>query len=563
MGQFIIRISVLVFYFVCILCCGCSKVEQDTVVDIPEEDPVLQCYQLDPLQKVFQEDRVFIENDVVAEVARGETASFQFVLTTNVDVMNCTVTAEPLSDGVNTLDPALKAFVDYVLAGKHLTPVSKDALLPASDYYPDCLKEVDSRDIEAHYNQPVYVEYDIPSELPAGEYTASVIISGMAGGEEFSFRKQIRAKVYDVTVPEQTLWITNWHDHTALSYMNNGGRVEPFSDRYWQLLTEMAHIMKKHRQNMYFIEPLLDFVECNLNDGQYEFDFSNFDKTVQLFIDEGGLKRIEGAQLAHRVSDWDSDYGIYVPNMANLMLLSSSEAQIFLSQFIPALYAHLEEKGWKDIYFQHIGDEPSEGNVSSYIEISEFVKRLAPSMKIIEAVHSHNLDGVVDVWVPQLDYFDQNYDFYKGRQSIGDEMWFYTCMAPRGNYANRFLELPLVQTRILHWINFKYGATGYLHWGFNQDWKETLSNIATDGYVPGGDTYIVYPAYGKVYGSIRLAAMRDGIADYELLKLLESQNPDEAKDIAGSIVMDFDSYNSNIDNFRRIRTRLLSALEKL
>lgn len=184
-------------------------------------------------------------------------------------------------------------------------------------------------------------------------------------------------------------------------------------------------------------------------------------------------------------------------------------------------------------------------------------------MKIIEAVHSHNLDGVVDVWVPQLDYFDQNYDFYKGRQSIGDEIWFYTCMAPRGNYANRFLELPLVQTRILHWINFKYGATGYLHWGFNQDWKETLSNIATDGYVPGGDTYIVYPAYGKVYGSIRLAAMRDGIADYELLKLLESQNPDEAKDIAGSIVMDFDSYNSNIDNFRRIRTRLLSALEKL
>ncbi|MDR3232658.1 MAG: DUF4091 domain-containing protein [Planctomycetaceae bacterium] len=37
--------------------------------------------------------------------------------------------------------------------------------------------------------------------------------------------------------------------------------------------------------------------------------------------------------------------------------------------------------------------------------------------------------------------------------------------------------------------------------------------------------FIVYPAENKVYSSIRFAAMRDGIADYELLKLLAAKNP--------------------------------------
>ncbi len=543
-----------------VLCWSCDNPSADA----PDEyvDPVVECFQLDPLVKVFQEDKVFADNPVVAEVARGETASFQFVIRSNVSVKGCSVAAEPLESGTASIRPSSEAFVGYIRAGMHLTPASEDALFPASDEYPDCLEDVETMDMAAGFNQPVYVTYEIPETAGAGKYTATVTISGTAGTEQFSIEKEITAKVYDVTVPDQTLWITNWHDHTGLSYMNNGGRVEMFSDRYYELLEEMARMMGSHRQNMYYLNPLLDYVKCDLQGSLYTFDFTDFDRTVQLFIDEGGLKRIEGGQLAHRIGDWDSDYGLYIPDNANLMLLESTEAQTFLSQFIPALYAHLDEKGWTDIYYQHIGDEPSEGTVDSYVAIARFVKNLAPEMKIMEAVHSHNLEGIVDVWIPQLDYFDQNYDFYRSRQDMGDEMWFYTCMAPRGNYANRFLELPLVQMRILHWINFKYGATGYLHWGFNQDWKETVSNIATDGYVPGGDTFIVYPAYNRVYSSIRLEAMRDGIADYELLKLLAGKDPDAAAEIAGAVVMDFDNYNSDIDNFRKIRSQLLKELEK-
>lgn len=51
--------------------------------------------------------------------------------------------------------------------------------------------------------------------------------------------------------------------------------------------------------------------------------------------------------------------------------------------------------------------------------------------------------------------------------------------------------------------------------------------------LPGGDSWIVYPNNGKLYGSIRLEAMRDGIADYTLLKMLERRIPNWHGNSAG------------------------------
>jgi hypothetical protein len=137
-------------------------------------------------------------------------------------------------------------------------------------------------------------------------------------------------------------------------------------------------------------------------------------------------------------------------------------------------------------------------------------------------------------------------------------------MEPVGNYANRFLELPLIQTRILHWINFRYHATSYLHWGLNS-WRTTDWETAAGcnwGNVPAGDCWIIYPGYRKTYSSIRLEAMRDGIHDYELLKLLETKNPAGAKELAEGVVKNFDSYDNNIASFRERRVKMLQWLSE-
>ncbi len=77
-----------------------------------------------------------------------------------------------------------------------------------------------------------------------------------------------------------------------------------------------------------------------------------------------------------------------------------------------------------------------------------------------------------------------------------------------------------------------------------------------------GDPFILYPGYKKLYSSIRLHAVRDGIMDYELLKMLSEKNPAKAKELADAMILSFDRYNNSIEHFRGIRKVLLEELNK-
>ena len=120
---------------------------------------------------------------------------------------------------------------------------------------------------------------------------------------------------------------------------------------------------------------------------------------------------------------------------------------------------------------------------------------------------------------------------------------------------------------MIHWVNFRFGATGYLHWGFNQ-WKgdpygeTTFMNLESGNTLPGGDSWIVYPDKGKLYSSIRMEAMRDGITDYTLLKMLEKKNPELAKELCRQVVFNWALYDIDSDHFRMIRHQILEELSK-
>jgi hypothetical protein len=232
---------------------------------------------------------------------------------------------------------------------------------------------------------------------------------------------------------------------------------------------------------------------------------------------------------------------------------------------MPALKQHLEQKGWLDRYMQHIADEPTAKNATSYVTISNYIHEFLPGVKVLDAVlTSKELAGAIDIWVPVLNVLDRDYTFYQDLKEAGKEVWFYTCVSPKGNYANRFIELPLIQTRYLHWINYKYDVTGYLHWGLNY-WVEDQLNADASrdrGRLPAGDNCIIYPGYRKLYSSIRFEAMRDGIDDYQLLKMIEKKDAQKAKSFANSIIIKFNEYDGSVAFFRNIRRQMLDFLSQ-
>jgi hypothetical protein len=531
---------------------------------------------VDPLEKVLVEASYFPPIEAISEVVSGENATLQFVVRSQNSIKDLKVNVSQAEAGGKMLPPAKVGFVGYVKVGRSIWDYSRDRIVSISGYYPDPILEQASINVDFGNTQPIWISIPIPANTDKGLYKGKITITGLNDGKDFSVSKDYSVKVYPVTVGKSSLWFTNWFsiDTMQLKWMNGGKSFEPFSEKHWGYITTLAKKMAEYRQNVAIVSPL-DLSEFTFENGKWKADFAKFDKVVEIFIKEGVIGRIEGGHVGGREGTWTSQFIVRVPNNGtdptkkfDNLPISDLKAQAFLKDFIPALDKHLKEKGWDKIYMQHIADEPIEENIKSYKEIARFVKKLAPDFKLIDACHSKNLSEMLDIWVPQLNFMNESYEFYNNQNKKGKEAWFYTCLNPKGEYVNRFIELPLLKTRYMHWVNFKYNIPGYLHWGLNY-WNEgdpfgEQTGIQYEGgnILPGGDSWIIYPKDGKLFSSIRYDAMRDGLVDYELFKMLEKKDPVKAKEIIDQVIYAFDKYDNNIEAFRRHRRYLMELLSE-
>jgi hypothetical protein len=535
----------------------------------PEETRV-SIVSVDAFENVFLEETYAGETVEPVPLARGETASYQWVLRSEAPITNLRITAGELVNGSTRISSGLKAFVGYLHApidihncGGEINPPVDKYYAPASRLFPDPLLELESlASLPANTNQALWVNYTVPRTAPAGDYTGEVTITGAIDGQTFSKKLEVKAKVYNVTLPaEQKLWVSNWFSTEEMRKMNNNQEVIQFTPTYWNLLTLLANIMRDHGQNVYILPFTPTYTRSG---GTYTFDFTNFDYAVELLIREGGLRRIEGWFLG---AELDTEGGIYIPHLYEYVPFSDNRAKSFLDQYIPALYSHLQSKGWAEMFIQHIYDEPQ--MPGPYNLIAQYIHNIEPRLKIIEAnIMGQQIGYNINIHVPLTQYYQAEVNFYKTFQATaGNELWSYVCCtSPAGLFLNRFVERKLIQSRLLVWVNYRFGYTGFLHWGLNQ-WQ-TMSGAAPFSYTensnefPAGDSWIVYPDYNKVYSSLRFEAQRDGINDYELLLLLSQTNKAEADRIVRLFVIDHEEFIEDVATFHAARKQLLEALSR-
>ncbi len=541
--------------------------------DSGAEPPMIRIWAVDPLVKVFRDDVSAASGEAIAEVARGEHATFQIIVRGEAPIQKlCAEVRTFVLEGneAATLQSPLVRFVGYVPVDRPIQTPPQDQLRKPPAEFPDPLLEEKTIDVEPDQAQPIWITLPISPKAVPGTYRGSVCVSGTVTGREVSVSLPLAVRVFGARVGRARLWVTNWF---ALNWLHMRINPKPDSPEYWELLRRYARNMGDHCQNVALISPLslADFdVDEN---GQLKIDFSRFDRWVTIFMEEGVIGRIEGGHLGGRSKGWDSSFVVSVRRVKDRKIQSvsvdptSDEADSFYAKFLPALVKHLRERGWLDCYMQHLADEPTSLNAASYRAMANLVRKYAPELRIVEACHTKDLVGAIDIWVPQLNYLHRDYEHYRDRQAAGEEVWFYTCVFPQGEYANRFIEQPLFKTRVLHWINFRYGITGYLHWGYNHWTQESPFEKTTrphggPPYLPAGDAWIVYPGREGPLDSIRHEAMRDGICDYELLSMLSERDPVAAERLVRKHVLDFDRYNTDIGTFRSTRRELLMLLSK-
>ncbi len=532
----------------------------------------LQIWPVDAMLKVFRDATPAKPIVAVAEVARGEHASLQVVVRSDVEMKDLRARLSPLTleGGDAKFVGRAPRFVGYVPVDRPMQlPPNNGLPRPPADY-PDPLLECESIDVAARQAQPVWLTVKVPVDARPGTYRGTLSLTCEIGGEAVSARQAVAVKVYPATVKRTRLWVTNWFAMTSVGMDIHPKRGTP---EYDALMRRFARNMAEHRQNVIKI-PVLPLTTFTVgDDGELEMDFSQFDHWVKIFTEEGVIGRIEGAHFAGRRG------GFYGPFVMSYRYVAGDEVKSgradptspkvdrFYGRFLPALVKHLKENGWLDGYMQHLGDEPIPLNGKSYRQMAEVVRKHAPELKTIDACLMTGLVGALDIWVPQLNVWHVAYDHFRERQRAGDEVWFYTCVFPQAPYANRFIEQRLLTTRLLHWINFRYGATGYLHWGYNKGWgsnpfKNPTRKHTYPDYLPAGDICIVYPGKDGPIDSIRHEAMRDGIVDHELLSQLAERDAAAADRLAAKHVIDFNEYNTDVRAFRATRRELLERLSK-
>ncbi len=422
----------------------------------------------------------------------------------------------------------------------------------------DVLKPVDKSYLSTSGTEAVYVCWKIPKNIKPHTYNGNLTFE--FDGETITI--PVTLEVFCATVPQkETLSVTNWFSLENIAKMHN---IDMWSDEFWEMTAKYAKAMRRSRQTHFMVPFFLTKVN-KLCGNKYEFDFSRTEKMIKLFL-ELGFSCIEGAHVATR-TDWDAPN--FVLEYDKTIDAASVEGYAFLSQYLSAWYDLLKRNDWLDKIVQHVGDEPIEASANDYRILSGTVRKFMPGVKIIDAMIYTGLQGAVDIWVPTNKDYKNNRDCFDLLKELGDIIWFYTCWNPGGNYLNRFMDIPLIKTRYLHWGNYKHGLTGYLHWGFNQYLRDQnpfeltcpmLCPDIHDKRVPSGDTHIVYPGNSGPCLSIRLEAMRSGAEDYELLLMLSKKNKPLADRILNSCMSSFEEVNTDICNFNLNYKKLLDAV---
>jgi len=537
----------------------------------------LLLWAVDPLVKVFPDTPSTTSSQgIEMHGGANEYLSAQVAMRSDRDLPKVSARFQPLrhkESGYTIPAASLRwRFVGFIPIKKNTPNTAEGNLLrQAPCEMPDPLLEATEMDLRAGRTQPIWLTVFVPANAPPGMYEGQFSVGIGATSQTIP----VSLEVFPFVLPdERHLWVTNWFDPVRIARFH---KVEPWSQQHWSLLERYGANMAAHRQNV-VLTPLSLIHATQESDGRVVFDYEQFDRWVRLFDTVGACQRIEIGHVGHHGSGGWASKEIVLNTITARDRASGKQVTLSpekgLAPLLSDLERHVAERGWLDKTVIHVADEPSLPNIESWKKASQFVHQAARRLRRIDAIETRDFAGCLEIWVPKLNYLTGWFDDFRAAQRAGSELWFYTCLHPQGYYPNRLLDYPLVGTRILHWLNWRYRLDGFLHWGWNA-WTDDPFQ-APDDRLPPGDRFIVYPGKDGPLDSVRWEMMREGIQDYEEFRLLAEKtgwvikrlgdaaarmDPCQRSDeICQRIVASFSDYEKNPAALRAARRLLLEEI---
>lgn len=399
-----------------------------------------------------------------------------------------------------------------------------------------------------------YVRVNIGKNAPVGRQNGEITVNI----EDKTLTVPISLKIYDVCIPDlkdSEFHMVNWlyYDTVASNH-----KVAPYSEEYMQILDGYLENQIDMR-NDYLMIPSGTPVRDE-NGKVVDFDFTNAEKVGNRAL-KHGFKYVMGGFVARfkvwnqpdQFLLWDRDVSV-----------TSIEGYRQLKLYFTKACESIKKNGWENNYMQCLVDEPQFQNSLAYRALSGICRKCIPGVTVNDPVESTDLGGAVDIWVVKQAVYEKYLEDYKALQETGETMWIYTCGFPAGYTMNRIIDLPLAASRLPMWMCYKYGAPGFLHWGYHLHNPEGRNdtNYHTEGVsYPAGNAHVVYLTEGKPWYSVRGHLQRAGAIDYELLAILGKKDKAKAMEIIEKVCRTFDDYEFSPHLLDLAHKELLEATE--
>lgn len=388
---------------------------------------------------------------------------------------------------------------------------------------PDRFETLDRFDLPGNTTRPIWATINIPRSTVPGVYTSHVEVRAK-GIEPISLTLNVTVQNQILPFPKDWKYrLDLWQNPWAVAWYNN---VEPWSEEHMTLLRQHLKpyaeaggtyittyaVHSPWSGNSYMIEGgMIEWIKGK--DNSWKFDYAIFDKYVELAMECGITKAITLYTaipwgFRHRYMDettGDYSYAIWPP--------TSKEFKEAWNAFLTDFRFHLESKGWLDITYIGINENPMEETLAA----ANIVKEHSKDWKITYAGNWHEeLDTLLDD-ISFLYGNEPSMTQQKARKDRGATSTFYVCCNPP--VPNNFLFSPPIEGRWISWYAMAYGYDGFLRWAY-EAWPEDVLRDARHISWAAGDCYMIYPG-GK--SCIRFEKLREGIVDYEKISIIKEK----------------------------------------
>lgn len=514
--------------------------------------------------------------------ARGEYRSFQVVLTNHSksQLKGIKVEMLPFKKQDLVLAVAPELFLEWSVEVK--TPSTgypratlkrgwyPDALIPMKYIqqgnadvkggwiYPLQLPDFNNR-IDHQVSQIFWIDQYIPLDAAPGIYSSEVTVS--AAGMVKSIPVQM--EVWNFSVPNENVFKAALQQE---GFLQNKSEKEEL---------EIYQLMKRNRVGL--LDPVYEPELKSAASGKVVVEWKKFDERFRKYLTGTAFTKASGYDYGpgygEPVETFLLPFDVYGkhdtpgwPDIGNASEELNDSNQQKYTEVIQQVRGHLktlvnEKKTDITVYLNGLDESYFPEAWSRMRHYGNLFKKEYPEAEFrVDGAYNDSamdiIENSISAWaVHTIEFDSQRIDKYNKKRI---NQWIYGPLLYESKInswvgSSTFIDLPLVNDRALSWAVWKYKAHSWISWGAGAGWKAGWYDpeswkSANDGGHTGydmkkmnGNALLIYspgivPNVNGPCPSIRLKAMRDGIQEYEYLRLLSTFDSAGLK--TGSLVND-------------------------